>query len=154
MVEELILKTQVKRYLRCRGYVAAYLGWGETSLCELFGTTFRALFAMSIPTSCCPITTACDPQHCVSLAPGNPEEAAVSYTTTLWPMLRTVISADRGGNYPKRVSYPVIDLALEGIVQGSSRRSWLASRFFYIMLHSTIAQTRLPLETPIGKYPI
>ncbi|MGH9747358.1 MAG: S1 family peptidase [Candidatus Acidiferrales bacterium] len=40
----------------------------------------------------------------------------LSYATTLWPMLATRISADRGGKYPRGVSYPVIDLAIDGLI--------------------------------------
>jgi hypothetical protein len=31
-------------------------------------------------------------------------------------MLRTLISADRDGHYPKGVTYPMIDLALDGLI--------------------------------------
>ena len=41
---------------------------------------------------------------------------AVSHVTTLWPMLRTLISADRDGDYPKGVTYHTIDLALDGLI--------------------------------------
>jgi len=54
---------------------------------------------------------------CASLSARSPEEEAVSHVTTLWPMLRTLISADRGGDYPKGVTYPVIDLALDGLIR-------------------------------------
>jgi hypothetical protein len=54
---------------------------------------------------------------CDSLPASNPGEEAVSHVTTLWPMLRTLISADRGGNYPKGMTYPMIDLALDGIIR-------------------------------------
>ena len=40
----------------------------------------------------------------------------LSYAATLWPMLTMNISADRGDKYPRGVSYPVIDLALDGII--------------------------------------
>lgn len=40
----------------------------------------------------------------------------LSYAATLWPMLTTVISADRGDAYPRGVKYPVIDLALSKII--------------------------------------
>jgi hypothetical protein len=53
---------------------------------------------------------------CVSLPAGGPGEEAVSHITILWPMLRTVISADRAGNYPKGLRYPMIDLALDGLI--------------------------------------
>lgn len=42
--------------------------------------------------------------------------APVSYVTTLWPMLRTVISADRGDRYPRSINYPMIDLAIDGLI--------------------------------------
>jgi hypothetical protein len=54
---------------------------------------------------------------CASLPGRTPEEEAVSHVTTLWPMLRTLISADGGANYPKGVTYPMIDLALDGIIR-------------------------------------
>jgi hypothetical protein len=47
---------------------------------------------------------------------GGPEEPPISYATTLWPILKTVISADRGDTYPRGVSYPLIDLALDGVI--------------------------------------
>lgn len=53
---------------------------------------------------------------CASLPAGGGEEEAVSHIATLWPLLRTRISADRDENYPRGVTYPVIDLALEGLI--------------------------------------
>jgi hypothetical protein len=47
---------------------------------------------------------------------GDPEEVPISYATTLWPILTTLISADRGDKYPRGVSYPAIDLALDGLI--------------------------------------
>jgi hypothetical protein len=44
----------------------------------------------------------------------DPQELPLSYAATLWPMLMTTISADRGDNYPRGIRYPVIDLALGG----------------------------------------
>ena len=40
----------------------------------------------------------------------------LSYAATLWPILQTVISADRGDAYPRGVEYPVIDLATDGLI--------------------------------------
>jgi hypothetical protein len=40
----------------------------------------------------------------------------LSYAATLWPMLRTMISADRGDSHPRGVEYPVIDLALDKLI--------------------------------------
>ena len=54
---------------------------------------------------------------CASLQHDDPHAPPISYVTSLWPMLKTVISADRGGDrYPKGVSYPVIDLAIDGVI--------------------------------------
>jgi hypothetical protein len=44
------------------------------------------------------------------------QEAPLSYAATLWPMLTTIISADRGEAYPRGVEYPVIDLVLDGLI--------------------------------------
>jgi hypothetical protein len=46
----------------------------------------------------------------------DPNESPLSYAATLWPMLTTVISADRGDAYPRGVKYPMIDLALSKII--------------------------------------
>jgi hypothetical protein len=40
----------------------------------------------------------------------------LSYAATLWPMLTTIISADRGDAYPRGVEYPMIDLALDKLI--------------------------------------
>jgi hypothetical protein len=40
----------------------------------------------------------------------------LSYASTLWPMLTTMISADRGDAYPRGIEYPVIDLALDKLI--------------------------------------
>ena len=40
----------------------------------------------------------------------------LSYAATLWPMLRTMISADRGDSHQRGVEYPVIDLALDKLI--------------------------------------
>jgi hypothetical protein len=45
---------------------------------------------------------------------GNLDGPPISYVATLWPMLRTVITAKRSGNYPENSPYPVIDLVLGG----------------------------------------
>ena len=46
---------------------------------------------------------------CASHDSHDPNLPPLSYAATLWPILTTVISADRQG-YPRGVSYPVIDL--------------------------------------------
>jgi hypothetical protein len=53
---------------------------------------------------------------CASLHTANLEESPVSYAVPLFPMLRTVISANRGGAYPRDVDYPIIDLAMDGLI--------------------------------------
>jgi len=47
---------------------------------------------------------------------GNVDGSDISYVLILWPMLRTVISANRAGSYPRDTQYPVIDLALDGLM--------------------------------------
>lgn len=47
---------------------------------------------------------------------GNYEGEHTSYVATLWPILKTVISSNRTGAYPRDVKYPVIDLALDGLI--------------------------------------
>jgi hypothetical protein len=41
----------------------------------------------------------------------------LSYAATLWPMLTTTISVDRGDTYPRGIEYPVIDLALDNLIK-------------------------------------
>lgn len=53
---------------------------------------------------------------CSSFEPANSDELPISYAVSLWPMLKTVISVNRGGRYPPGSSYPVIDLALDGLL--------------------------------------
>lgn len=54
---------------------------------------------------------------CASLQHGDPTAPPISYVASLWPMLTTTISGNRGDRYPKGVSYPVIDLAIDGIIK-------------------------------------
>jgi hypothetical protein len=53
---------------------------------------------------------------CASLHTDDPNAPPISYVASLWPMLKTVISVDRGDRFPRGVSYPVIDLAIDGLV--------------------------------------
>jgi hypothetical protein len=53
---------------------------------------------------------------CSGLRFDDPNEIPVSYAATLWPMLLTKISADRGDAYPRGVTYPVIDLVRDKIL--------------------------------------
>jgi len=46
----------------------------------------------------------------------DPNAVPLSYAVTLWPMLQTNISADRGDAYPRGVTYPVIDLVRDKIL--------------------------------------
>jgi hypothetical protein len=41
----------------------------------------------------------------------------LSYAATLLPMLTMNVSGDRGEKYPRGVWYPVIDLALDGLIK-------------------------------------
>jgi Trypsin-like peptidase domain len=53
---------------------------------------------------------------CAGYDLADPNAMPLSYAATLWPMLTTVISADRGDAYPRGVEYPMIDLALDKII--------------------------------------
>jgi Trypsin-like peptidase domain len=53
---------------------------------------------------------------CASYNFEDPTALPLSYAATLWPMLAVAISADRSDAYPRGVSYPMIDLALDGQV--------------------------------------
>jgi hypothetical protein len=53
---------------------------------------------------------------CAGTDLADPDALPLSYATTLWPMLTTIISADRGEAYPRGVEYPVIDLALDKLI--------------------------------------
>jgi hypothetical protein len=46
----------------------------------------------------------------------DPNAIPLSYAATLWPILTTVISVDRGESYPRGVEYPVMDLALDKLI--------------------------------------
>jgi hypothetical protein len=51
-----------------------------------------------------------------TLTEGTVDETPISYVATLWPMFRTLISANRGDKYPRDIQYPAIDLALDGLI--------------------------------------
>jgi hypothetical protein len=53
---------------------------------------------------------------CASYDFHDPNAIPLSYAATLWPMLTTVISIDRGDAYPRGVEYPMIDLALDKLL--------------------------------------
>lgn len=53
---------------------------------------------------------------CASLQTCDPTAPPISYVASLWPMLTTVISANRGDGYPKNITYPMIDLARDGLI--------------------------------------
>jgi hypothetical protein len=50
---------------------------------------------------------------CAGLQQNDPSALPISYAATLWPILTTEISADRGDSYPRGVKYPVIDLVID-----------------------------------------
>ena len=54
---------------------------------------------------------------CATLQHHDPDTPPISYVASLSPMLKTVISANRGGGYPSGVSYPIIDLAIDGLLE-------------------------------------
>jgi hypothetical protein len=53
---------------------------------------------------------------CASLQHDDATDPPISYVASLWPMLKTIISVDRGDRYPRGVSYPIIDLAIDRII--------------------------------------
>ena len=53
---------------------------------------------------------------CAGTEFAEPNALPLSYAATLWPMLLTRISVDRGDAYPRGVEYPMIDLALDKLI--------------------------------------
>jgi hypothetical protein len=53
---------------------------------------------------------------CASLQHSDVNAPPISYVASLWPMLKTGISVDRGDRYPRGTSYPLIDLAIDGLI--------------------------------------
>ena len=53
---------------------------------------------------------------CASYEFADPNAMPLSYAATLWPILTTTISIDRGESYPRGVQYPMIDLALDKLI--------------------------------------
>ncbi len=53
---------------------------------------------------------------CANLQNSDTAAPPISYVAALWPMLMIMISADRGDNYPRGVSYPMIDLAIDHLI--------------------------------------
>jgi len=53
---------------------------------------------------------------CAGYEFNDPNAMPLSYAATLWPILTTVISVDRGESYPRGVEYPMIDLALDKLI--------------------------------------
>lgn len=53
---------------------------------------------------------------CAGTEFSDPSAVPLSYAATLWPLLTTNISADRGDAYPRGVEYPMIDLALAKLI--------------------------------------
>jgi hypothetical protein len=65
---------------------------------------------------------------CASLQQSDPDAAPVSYVASLWPMLKTVISVDRGERYPKGLSYPLMDAAKDGLISVVDLQALAATR--------------------------
>ena len=53
---------------------------------------------------------------CAGTEFADPDAPPLSYAATLWPMLTTEISIDRGEAYPRGITYPMIDLALDHLL--------------------------------------
>jgi hypothetical protein len=58
-----------------------------------------------------------------SLSPGDEIEEPISYVCMLWPILRLLISVNRGPKYPRDVKYPIAHLVRDGFVH-IGRRSF------------------------------
>ena len=56
---------------------------------------------------------------CANLDGSHRDGEPISYVTTLWPLFRLIIDADRGDNYPRGIRYAVIELARGGQVKVS-----------------------------------
>jgi hypothetical protein len=66
---------------------------------------------------------------CAGTEFADPNALPLSYAATLWPLLTARISADRGDLYPRGVEYPVIDLALDKLINAVGLED-LDPRFF------------------------
>lgn len=53
---------------------------------------------------------------CATLQNSDLTAPPVSYVAALWPMLTTAIAIDRGDKYPRGITYPMIDLAIDGLI--------------------------------------
>lgn len=53
---------------------------------------------------------------CAGTIHSDPDAPPLSYAVSLWPILRPMISADRGNAYGRGVQYPVVDLALDKLI--------------------------------------
>ena len=79
---------------------------------------------------------------------GITDERPISYVAMLWPMLRLKISANRAGPYPKDVTYPLIDLAIDGLMRVVDMDSLDAAQFAGRQLSSlTIGRAGGPIDT-------
>lgn len=59
---------------------------------------------------------------CSSLPADEECNEHISYVTTLWPLMGMKIDANRDGDYPNNVVYPVLDLARDGIISAVNWR--------------------------------
>jgi hypothetical protein len=77
---------------------------------------------------------------CASLNQADANAPPLSYVAALWPMLKTKISVNRGHKYPRDVSYPVIDLATDGLISVKDLRQ-------IDLLRSILTQTGIRLNS-------
>lgn len=56
-----------------------------------------------------------------SLFPGDEHEEPISYVCMLWPILRLLISVNRGPSYPRDVRYPIAHLVRDRQINSCSR---------------------------------
>jgi Trypsin-like peptidase domain len=73
---------------------------------------------------------------CASLQQSDVDAPPISYVASLWPMLKTAISVNRGDRYPRDVSYPMIDLAVDGLLAVSDLSALDPQEFPGKRLHS------------------
>lgn len=56
-----------------------------------------------------------------SLFPGDEHEEPIGYVCMLWPILRLIISVNRGPKYPRDVKYPIAHLVRDGQIHRCAR---------------------------------
>jgi len=63
---------------------------------------------------------------CSGIEGAHDDGEPISYVSTLWPIFRLMLKANRGPNFPRDVSYPMIQLVRDGIVKVTDPERLLA----------------------------